>query len=83
MNDKIKQILQEREVSLECVEGLDINSRPIYAYLLIKKNNLKAFRDALAISDVNLSDFGIVVNQGYEKTPPSSMDEKIINLIKN
>ena len=83
MNDKIKQILQEREVSLECVQGLDMNSEPIYAYVLIKKNKLEAFRNSLANSDVNLSEFGVVVGHGTEQTPPAGMDEKIINLIKN
>ncbi len=82
MSDILNKILDERKISLECVKGIGADSKPLYAYLLVKKNNVLGFRRALADSDVDLTKFGLVVAHGNSKHPPERLEEEVLKAIK-
>jgi hypothetical protein len=78
----IEDALAEKQCVLERVEGLDMDNNPIFAYVVLKKNSLKAFQKALAERDVDLSEFGVVVAQGNGTEPSGGFKQAILDAIQ-
>jgi hypothetical protein len=75
----LEKIQEERECNLEYVEWQEGNGKS-YAYVLIKKIHLKAFKKALSERDVDLEKFGVVLAHGKGQAP-EGLEEKLIKAV--
>lgn len=77
-NSRLAEILEERKYVLEYVEGTDADSKPLFAYVLMKKACRDLFRKTLAAGDTNVSDFGVVIAYGNHPSPPAGFESKVL-----
>lgn len=78
MKPDINNIVLDRTYTIEQVSGINILGQPFYAFLLIKKSMLEPFRQALQNSEVNLKEWGTVLDTGMGREPPDDVKEKIL-----
>lgn len=81
--DKIKQIRESKEYSIELIKGNSKLNKPIYAFILIQKSFLKLFRDNLISRERKISDFGVILATGEGHDPSPEVFEEVKKKIQN
>ncbi len=76
----LDKILQEKQCVLELVEGIDELDNPLFAYVLLKKNNQKRFLDATKKGNIDLAKFGVVVAHG-NGSPIPGFEQLVLDAI--
>jgi len=77
----LDKILDEKKCVLELVQWQDASKGPMYAYVLIKKARLPAFKKLLAEQDVDLSQYGLVMAHGRGSAAPHGLEEELVKAI--
>jgi len=78
----LDKLLEQKHCILERVQGQSESGEPVFAYMLIKKSLLPAFRAALEQRDVELSEFGLIVAHGYGNNPPEGLEAQLISQLQ-
>lgn len=76
-----KDILEQKKLVLEQVQGKDLQGNDQFAYVLLKKTNLQKFKQALASDNVRLADHGVVIATGIGTHPPADLEDKVMDYI--
>jgi len=77
--NKISNITSKNGYSLELINGLNVNNQPFYAFVLLKNDKLTLLKEKMSNQDVNLNDFGVIIDFGYGQNPSQSAISEAIN----
>lgn len=77
----VSKALDEKKCVLELVQWQD-RQHPMFAYLLLKKTKLAAFKEALAARSVDLAEFGVIVAYGSGSEPPEGFEQNVLEAIR-
>jgi len=80
--NSLNNVLEEKKCVLERVQGLDMQGRPLFAYVLLKKNRLNKFKKALAERDVDLAEFGVIIGYGNSEEPPAGFEQTVLDALE-
>ena len=77
-----KKIFDEKQSVLELVRWTNALKQPMFAYLVMKQNQLAAFRKAIVKGTIDLTAFGVVVAYGTGSEPPPGFESKVLESIQ-
>ncbi len=71
------RIIRERGNLLYLVTGNDSSGQPAYYYILVDKPKLQPFLAAFTKDDLELTDYGRIIQSGYGEHPPQDVEAEI------
>lgn len=79
----LQHIINQRTASVELVTGKNTNGQMQYAYIVIKKSKLDAFKQSLQSQNTILSDWGVVIDSGMGEPPKHKESELLASITKD
>lgn len=77
MNTAIQKIREAGEYAVELVKATTTDRQPVFAYLLIAKNNRDPLRAALKAGTADLRKFGLILASGMGHNPATDVWDQV------
>jgi hypothetical protein len=73
-----ERVVSSGDDHLILIQGVDTsNSRKVFFFLLVPEKKLGNLTAAHATGDINLEEYGTIIESGYGYAPPDELIEKI------
>lgn len=69
----VEKLLKNSANPIYLVTGNDHTGRRAWTYLMVSRNKLQVFRDALNSGNLRLTDYGQILESGYGDAPPDDV----------
>lgn len=77
-----KNIINQRSVVLELIQGTNPDGKDFYAYVLFPADIFEEIKDKFTTEKIDISKHGIVLHSDYGKHPPEGLEEKVLQHFK-